>query len=707
MPVKTDKIRIMARSPAGPADSVDRFFELSLVGLLASGYLALLSSAYLDTGTAVVFAAGLVLRTLLVAGRLRIPLLGRAASALAIACIGFYPVDWLLVSRQFLPATVHLVVYLAALKIVSARATRDYVLMAAIAFLELLFASVLSSNLGFFLFLALFLVFGLAASASSEIRRSMRQPSHLARGGLKNLHWRLAGLTLVVALGILTLTGGLFFLLPRTARAAFRNLAPQRYRMAGFSNEMRLGGVGEIREPRRAVMHIRFADRERPADLKWRGGALTQFDGRRWYNPTESGEPLRATDGLLKLGERSRAAGIRYEVQLSPTNSDALFFAGTPLRLRINSPLVIRTPQESYRLGSGNPEGAHYGVYSELEASEPRLAPELSDEERLAHLILPPVDGRVVALARRVTEGLESDEARARAIESYLRTHYGYSTEALAEEPADPLAHFLFERRRGHCEYFASAMAVMLRVVNVPARVAIGYQSGVYNPVSGWLVVRASDAHSWVEAWLPGRGWTTFDPTPPDPNPAADRLGRRLGFYMDAADTFWQEWVLSYNLDRQLILAAQMQDSSRTYGSRWWDRARSTALDWKEAVGGWGRRYGMLTLIAAVLAGAAWRGLPRLWTWLKALARVRQAQRGAARASDATLLYARMLAVLRRQGFEKPAWITPSEFARLLPASETARQVESFTAAYNSLRFGGDRGAAFRMMQALEALQRR
>jgi len=103
-------------------------------------------------------------------------------------------------------------------------------------------------------------------------------------------------------------------------------------------------------------MHIRFADRERPADLKWRGGALTQFDGRRWYNPTESGEPLRATDGLLKLGERSRAAGIRYEVQLSPTNSDALFFAGTPLRLRINSPLVIRTPQESYRLGSGNPK---------------------------------------------------------------------------------------------------------------------------------------------------------------------------------------------------------------------------------------------------------------------------------------------------------------------------------------------------------------
>ena len=704
---KADKIVVMARFAAGPTESVDRFFEFSLLGLLASGYLALLGSARLDTATTLIFASGLILRTLLVTGLVRARHLDRAEWPLKISIMVLYPVDGLFLSRGFPIAFVHAVAYLAALFIVTARRGRDYAAMAAIAFLELLFASVLSANLGFFLFLALFLVFGLAAFASSEIRRSMRQPRRLARGGLKNLHWRLAGLTLAVALGILTLTGGFFFLLPRTARAAFRNLAPQRYRMAGFSNEMRLGGAGEITEPRRTVMHVRFADRERPSDLKWRGGALTQFDGRRWYNPVEAGQALRATDGLLKLGERSRAAGIRYEVQLSPTNSDALFFAGTPLRLRINSPLVIRTTQESYRLGSGNPEGAHYGVYSELEGSEPRPAGELSDEERLVHLILPPVDGRVVALARRLTEGQESAEWRARAIESYLRTHYGYSTEALTEEPADPIAHFLFERRKGHCEYFASAMAVMLRVVNVPARVAIGYQSGVYNPVSGWLVIRASDAHSWVEAWLPGRGWTTFDPTPPDPNPAAARAGSRLGFYMDAAETFWQEWVLSYNLDRQLILAAQMEDSSRTLGSRWWDRARSSALDWKEAVGDWGRRFGLLALLVLALAGAAWRGLPRLWTWWKTLERVRQAQRGAARASDATLLYARMLAVLRRQGFEKPAWITPSEFARLLPASETARQVESFTAAYNSLRFGGDRGAAFRMMQALEALQRR
>jgi hypothetical protein len=111
-------------------------------------------------------------------------------------------------------------------------------------------------------------------------------------------------------------------------------------------------------------------------------------------------------------------------------------------------------------------------------------------------------------------------------------------------------------------------------------------------------------------------------------------------------------------------------------------------------------------LIAALLAGTAWRYFPRLRTWWKTLARVRQVQRGAARASDATLLYARMLVLLQRRGFQKPAWVTPAEFARLLPASATATLVARFTAAYNDLRFGGDREAAPRMMQLLQSLER-
>lgn len=698
----------MAHSPAGATVSVDRFFELSLLGLVTSGYLAVLGSAYLDGPTAIATAIGLVLRALLVTGILRFRIPARVVNALTVAYVGFYPLDYLFVSREFLPATVHLVFFLAVIKILTARATRDYVFVTVIAFLELLAASVLSTNLNFFVFLTLFLLFGVATFASSEIRRSVRQPGNLARGGLRNFHWRLAGLTLSIVLGILTLTGGLFFLLPRTAQAAFSHLVPQRYHIPGFSNEMMLGEIGEIQKRRTAVMHVRFFDTEHPANLKWRGVALSQFDGRRWYNPPEPGRPLRVTDGLLKLGDRSRAAGIRYEVQLSSMETDALFFAGSPVMLRINSPLVIRTSTDSYRLGYGDPDGLHYGAYSSLEEREPsqEVRP-LAPDQRLLYLLLPQLDHRIIALAREVTAGLASDAARARAIESYLRENYRYSLELPSRQAPDPLAHFLFERRQGYCEYFASAMAVMLRVVNTPSRVATGFQSGVYNPVSGWLIIRASDAHSWVEAWLPGRGWTTFDPTPPDLNPPAGSLWSHLGFYLDAADTFWQEWVLNYNLDRQLTLAAQMEDSSRTFGSQWLDRVRATAARWKAVAVAWGREYGAATLMVALLALIAYRYFPRLWGWWKTLVRVRQVQRGAACASDATLLYRRMLAVLRRRGFEKPSWITPAEFARLLPASDMATLVASFTAAYNDLRFGGNREAASRMMQLLGALEHR
>jgi transglutaminase-like putative cysteine protease len=83
-------------------------------------------------------------------------------------------------------------------------------------------------------------------------------------------------------------------------------------------------------------------------------------------------------------------------------------------------------------------------------------------------------------------------------------------------------------------------MAVMLRSLGIPARLVPGFQSGVWNPLTEMYVIRASDAHSWVEAWMPGSGWTTFDPTPPDPNRAFP-LWAKLTLFMDAADTFWQE----------------------------------------------------------------------------------------------------------------------------------------------------------------------
>src|SRR3984893_17022538 len=155
-----------------------------------------------------------------------------------LAYAGFYPIDYFYVSGAFIPSTVHLVFFVAVVKIVTAKTNRDYLLLKVIAFLELLAACVLSYSLNFFVFLLLFLILGVATFTSSEMRDSGFQLQAATRISGRALAIRLAAVSLLVSAGILVITSGLFFFLPRTARAAFQHLVSHRYYVAGFSNRV-------------------------------------------------------------------------------------------------------------------------------------------------------------------------------------------------------------------------------------------------------------------------------------------------------------------------------------------------------------------------------------------------------------------------------------------------------------------------------------
>ncbi|MBI4904830.1 MAG: DUF3488 domain-containing protein [Acidobacteria bacterium] len=695
--------------------AIDPFFEFSLLGLLASGYLAVVGSGYLDGPTAVLTAAGLVLRALLVAGILRFEISPRILNTVTVAYIAFYPVDYYYLSRDFLTATIHLVFYLAIAKILTAVTERDYLYVKVIAFLELLGASVLSSNANYFLFLAMFLLFGVATFAASEIRRSASAGEAIVRPNAWFLSLRLTGLTIYTVAGILVVTAIFFFLLPRTARAAFQRLVPERYHLPGFSNEVALGQIGELKMRNSAVLHARFSSTPGftiPANLKWRGAALEEFDGKRWFNTRNTAEVLRVEGGVLRvvpLEETLRQARrISYEIVMQEATSDALFLAGAPESIQIFVPLVVRTPANSYRLAFGPSDRLRYRVYAVLEAAGDPLyrGLPLNEEQRARTLRLPPMDPRVADLAKQVAGSQTTGLARTKALESYLHRAFRYTIELPKTEQPDPVAHFLLERKQGHCEYFASAMAVMLRSLGIPSRVATGFQNGLFNDMSGWYLIRASDAHSWVEAWIDGQGWTTFDPTPPDPNPPAMSLGTRLQLYMDAMQVFWQDWVLSYDLDRQFSLAVQVEQSSRSLHLRWFDGSLER---WAKRIRSQGtelKKHGpavIAVIVACVLLAFA---LPWIIERLRSVARARRVQRGQASASDATLLYLRMLAILRKRGIEKPSWLTPNEFVATLKDEQTAARVREFTSAYHELRYANRMEAAPRLVTLLEQLER-
>ena len=691
---------------------MDQFFELSLLGLLGSGFLAVAGSGYLDLPTVIVTSAALIIRALTVAGLFHFELPPIVVTVLTLAYIGFYPIDYVFISHTFIPAAIHLVFFVAVVKILSAHTNRDYLFLKVIAFLELLAACIVSASFSFFVFLLLFLVLGVATFASGEIRQSRQRAQPVARQTGAGVPGRLIAVVLCVSLSILVITAGLFFFLPRTARAAFQHFVSHRYHLVGFSNHVMLGEIGEVKKESVPVMHVKM---DRPEDrslaLKWRGAALAEFNGRAWFNRPSVGEILQPDrTGLLRLDQQlrgGRAHYISYAVYLNDLAQDALFFAGTPQFMRIDS-LVVRRPFGNYSMQFGDSRNVAYQVYSRLELpsahGESEIEP-LSAAARNAYLQLPRTDPRIRELAENIVRGETSPARQAQLVENYLSTHFEYTLELPPAEPADPLAFFLFHRKKGHCEYFASSMAVMLRMLEIPSRVITGFQSGVYNPISGSQLIRTSDAHSWVEAWLPDRGWVTFDPTPPDPHAQRLSAWTRLGFYADAVDVFWQDWVLNYNLDRQLQLASRVGESSRNIGLNWTENPRIWAAEAGNALKAFAGRFGLLALgVIALLLATRFLGGDG-WRWFAARQRIRKVQRGMAEASDATLLYQRMLKALRSRGIEKPAWLTPCEFARVVQEPELSLLVEDFTSAYNELRFGGHPEAASRIFVLLERLE--
>ncbi len=700
----------MPRADASAAVSVERFFQTSLLALVSCGYLAVAGSGYLDTPTIVLTAAGLVLRGLLIYGIVRLEITERTSTVVTVAYTGFYLLDYFLLSREFLSATVHLVFFLAVMKILTARNNRDHLYAAVIAFLELVAAAILSINFNFFVCMALYLFFALATLTSGEIRRAMHKASATARGPVKRFHLRLSTLSAVVTIGILGLTAGLFVILPRTADAAFARFTSRRLNVPGFANQVTLGGIGEIKATSRPVMHIR-AINELPAGVKWRGATLTEFDGKRWYNPGSDRQIIRLQHGQAELeraGNRRPGEGVNYQVEYQDMATDALFFAGTPVSIYVRQE-AITTEEGNYRLAQIPPPGFHYDAYSFLEES-PEAAPLryptplLALAQREHYLQLPALDTRIPRLAQELTVGDGTDLQRARAIEHYLRTDFGYTLQLPSREVADPLAYFLFVRRKGHCEYFASAMTVMLRSLAIPARIATGFQSGVYNPITDLWLVRASDAHAWVEAWLPGRGWTTFDPTPPDPNPPTLALFSRLNLYLDAAETYWRQWVVGYDSGQQGSLLDKLEQGARGTGVRW--IYSLSGWDWEASVSRWLRHFGVRAGVVVLLGLCIWLAGPPIIRLLRIRLRVERVRRGQGSPADATLLYGRMLHVVKRHGYHKPPWFTPAEFALSLPRGGLGNAVVEFTAAYNAVRFGGRTEVAPRLSILLGELER-
>jgi protein-glutamine gamma-glutamyltransferase len=698
------------------SQAINKYLELSLYLLVLMGFGTLASTGGVDFPAILVAGAGLAFRGYLFARRRRIVVPERWTTPLTLAYIVFYAGDYFFLSRAFLPATVHLVLFAVVVRTFSLRRDRDYIMLAVLSFLMVLASAVLTVDSVFLLFFAGFMLVAVATFILMEMRRSGRIASFQARHSAddhehRHMAFSLARLAPGLVLMILAGAVALFFLMPRMSAGYLGAYSSGTDLSTGFSDRVQLGQIGQIQQSNAVVMHIQInGDKHGEHALHWRGVSLATFDGRNWSNPPQHYEVEPQFNGTFPVPwlsqgiatpnvQRGAASGkasdiIHYHVLLEPVATNIFFLA--PWGRRVMG---------SYRLLAVDSGGALYDAdiqrpVTEYEAesdisrplpAELRAAGNAFPDFATTYLQLPAVDPRIPRLAAQIVGSASNDYDKASAIERYLNTHYAYTLQLLRAPVADPVANFLFVRKAGHCEYFASSMAVMLRTLKIPARVVNGFRSEEFNDVTGNYIVRAKNAHSWVEAYFPRYGWITFDPTPGGDIGTPEGWERAM-LYLDAAQSFWREWIISYDSSHQSVLGKAALGTTRSS----WERLRIGASMRYAKLLNYVRRSQRHAEQAPTrwIVGAIAIGLLLLFLAnagrITAMLRLRRLRSHPEASPDeaAVMWYQRMSRFLARRGIKKSAAQTPQEFVGIIEDERLRIPIGRFTNAYESARFG-------------------
>jgi transglutaminase-like putative cysteine protease len=721
---------------------IERIFQSALFLLVVTGFATLAGTGKLDMLSVAFVLLALGLRGILLLRNVNFVIPQRITVWLALVYVVLFFVDFFFISgRDFVTPSVHLVLFGMCVKLFSIERERDYVYLAVLSFLMVLASAILTVDSAFFAAFALFLLLAVFCFMAMEMRRSALKAANTAPLAIPGLRTRrrqitplqrmagaLARTTIVMVLAILLGGTALFFAMPRVSGGYLSRYAQSDLISTGFSETVSLGAIGQIQQSSEVVAHVHIeGDTTGYRLIRLRGAVLTQFDGKRWSNPQQVAMIAQGYGRAFQLPPRAQrqprteyqvARGpsvdaVRYRVLMEPLSTNIIFtipaaeaIFGTFRQIGVDADQTFRN------LDRERPVNMYEGV-SDVSLPLPtrldRLSVALPDTMPARYLQLPEkLDPRIPELARSITAKESSTYRRATAIDRYLTTHFGYTLQLPSEAPADPLADFLFHRRRGHCEYFASSMAIMLRSVGIPSRVVTGFRGAQFNQVNSTYIVRARDAHSWVEAYIPGAGWTTFDPTPPGDAPMMTPWSRAQ-LYLDAAHEFWREWVVNYDAAHQQTLSMATVHSTRNRMAqlRQWSAAKyehmlemarrvhRTATEEPQKL----MRPTVRVLVVMLLLA-----LSILVVRVRNFRRMASVRRSPV--SAAALLYQRMTQRLARSGYPRPAAQTAEEFAAQIAEAPLREAVLRFIAEYQHARFGASSSAAETLPGLLEQVRR-
>lgn len=512
--------------------------------------------------------------------------------------IGAFLFATLYIRTDFLMALLFLFIYLIINKISNSIQIRDEIQLIALCFFLCVCSMTISESLILSpILIVYFILFSLSLMLVTfhwdlEETRKAALTDSLLKSPVKWGTMRIYDLmkyNLKFLLFILPCSLLLFLFIPRfSSYHFFTNIQDIRAKPSttGYSENVQLGSMVGLKKDRTIVMRVQpMRNDGQPFQLPSiyvRGGSLDFYDGRQWIKSLQS---KRLTDitqtNFISFNKASHKKKVRIPQRIHQESSVCPYIMGInhPYAFQFAKPyqLSIDYEADSIRLLNPDTSNISYIAYSFM-AREQGVGDEefkeKSDSHDISHsrfsrlYLQKPAkgwDSRIVNLARRITKDTTTNYEKAFRIKEYLTRNYSYSLDFMEKGLEEPIVEFLFDRKTGHCEFFATAMVVLCRAVNIPARIVNGYYSKEWNDYGNYFIIRQQDSHSWAETWFSATSWISLDSTPPaglvriTSNPIVPAFVQK--FY-DSLKFRWQKYIIDYNLSDQIRLGSRFRKIS-------------------------------------------------------------------------------------------------------------------------------------------------
>jgi protein-glutamine gamma-glutamyltransferase len=678
----------------------DALAALGLLSLLASGEL----NRWFVSTTLVGLAAAVTLPQ-----RLQDHAVVRRLSMIVPLSLLALQISRLFAGESLLPLAVEFAAALQVVRLATRRGAAHDQQVIVLALMHLIAGTVLGGGLSYGLCFVGFLIVAPGALVLSHLRREVegnyRQGARDRTGLPVDVprilrSRRVIGrpflvFTCLLSIPIFLFTALIFVMFPRVGLSLLLLGQERRERVVGFSDRVDLGGVGKLRADPTIVMRVEHPNLPATPPVRLalylRGAAFDRYNGHSWSRTTPSTQRRAEQIGSAVRIRRwpDPARDRKLHIDLEPIDPPVVFLppeAAAVTLLTAGNVVPSTTPaiyvgqegQLTYR--TLNENGLRYDV-ALADGHEPAAEP-LDAASRARYLALPTdLPPRVAELAKAWVGDETDPERRARRVELALRKGYRYDLESPSGGAKNPLDHFLFVSKRGHCEFYSTAMAVLLRTQGVPTRNVNGFIGGTFNRFGRYYAVRQGDAHSWVEAYIEGKGFVRFDPTPPSDAAPQSEITGVLAFVRDMVEAAGQRWdrnVVGYDMRQQVSLLRAVRERYGALRSK--SRVASTMLASP-------RRAALTAAGIVVIAGLAVYLYRRR---RKPTVKRTPPSETEARLRESAELYRALDAALAARGTPRPVGTPPLTHVRGLlalghPVAQTAVRL---TERYLAARFG-------------------